>query len=140
MRCLRILGIVVLLVDCAGATKLLPMHCEVTDIPQEKRIELRYRNPLRETVCLTPDQWPNAAGKIDQAGDYVFVVIDGKRYPMVSFNTGYCPSCVTRVAPGEEVLASLSYDDFGIPDKLVTRPKRLVFSPVAFVCGHRRHR
>ena len=87
-------------------------------------------------MCLLPEHWPNHAGKIDQASDRVALVVGQERFPIVDFNTGYCPhGCATPVAPGEQVSSAISYSDFGLPERLMDSPKTLEFTPMAFACG-----
>jgi hypothetical protein len=120
---------------CASTTGVFPIDYQFIDIPQEHRIELKYHNDSQRSVCLFPEAWPNSAGKIKQASKVMFLVIDGERFPVADFDTGYCPEgCATPVAPGEEVTASIPYGDFGVPDRLVGKEKKLEFAPVAFFC------
>jgi len=86
---------------------------------------------------LAPSHWPNAAGKINQASDIVTLQVDGQRFPVVDFNTGYCTGerCATHVAAGETTTAFISYDDFNLPGSLRQRPKTLEFSISAYVCS-----
>ena len=134
MRCFC-LAIALLLSGCAGARGLNPIEYRFLDVPEERRIEVVFHNYLGYTVCLSPDTWPNQAGKIDQASEYVFLMIDGRRFPIEDFNTGYCPGCWLQVSPGETVTASIPYSDFGVPKDLENLEKDLVLSPVACRCS-----
>jgi hypothetical protein len=128
-----------LIVGCASNTALVPIQFRYLDHPGERRVELTYSNSSRNTMCLLPENWPNSAGKIDQASDRVFLVVGQERFPIRDFNTGYCPKgCATRVAPGGQLSASIAYADFGLPDRLITSRKTLEFSPVAFKCSGER--
>lgn len=129
------IAIFVLLSGCATQSVLIPIKYEYVDVPAERRIQVTYHNTSRVTMCLLPEHWPNQAGKINQASDSVFLVVGQERFPIVDFNTGYCPQgCATRVAPGEKVSSSIPYADFGLPERLKDAPKTLEFSPTAFEC------
>lgn len=101
-----------------------------------KAFRLTYRNDSKKAVCLTPDNWPNVAGKLDQASSRVWVEIDGRngRYVMKDFNTGYCPQCALRVAPGESITGIIPYGEFLIPGELYSAKKTLHFQPQGLSC------
>jgi len=126
-----------LLVGCA-ATKIVsvPIQYRLVDHPSEGRIELIFRNESSMHLCISADYWPNAAGKLNQMGDRVFLVVKGERYPIEDFNTGYCvgKACAKRVAPGEQISGSIPYQDFDLPEKLWGEPKSLEFTPQAYAC------
>lgn len=132
-RYLVILALV--LCGCAATTKLVPIEYELVDNPERSRIELTYRNESDTTMCLLPEHWPNAAGKINQASGYVYLIVGREQFPIENFNTGYCPQgCARHVAPGERVTAFFRYSDFDLPSHLSKQPKSLHFSPKAFRC------
>jgi hypothetical protein len=131
------MSLALLLMACTSTTGVIPVEYQFTDLPDEGRISLRFKNELEYPLCLQPESWPNSAGKINQASSYVFLIVDGERFPIDDFNTGYCPEprdCATRVAPGEEISASISYSDFNIPTRLRAKSKTLEFSPIAVKC------
>jgi len=135
MARLGLVLLAVLSVSCVSSRgSLFPIDFEFIDVPDERRIELRYRNELAYTVCLLPEFWPNKAGKIDQASGQVFLVVGDQRFAIEEFNTGYCPDCSLRVGPGEIVEASIGYDAFSLPESLVTEEKHLEFVPKAYRC------
>ena len=114
---------------------IVPVDYSFNDAAGQGGLELRYRNSSSRLMCLSTGHWPNEAGKFNQASDLVFLVIDGKRYPIEDFNTGYCiGGCPTYVEPGEEVKAFVPYRDFGLPEALIDKPKTLEFSPRAYAC------
>lgn len=120
---------------CATPSILGPVDYRFVDVPAERRIEVSYRNLSRTQICLLPEQWPNQAGKINQASDIVVLVVGSERFPIADFDSGYCPQgCATRVAPGQTVTGSIPYAEFGIPERLRDAPKELEFSPRAFPC------
>lgn len=131
----RMVMLSLLLTGCVTTTAPIAIHYEVLDNPDEGRIELTYQNTSRDTMCLLPEHWPDEAGKINQAGDRVWLIADHERFPIQNFNTGYClQGCAVRVSPGETVRAFISYQDFNLPAELANEPKALDFEPVAFKC------
>ena len=129
------LAAVAVVAACAASSQLFPIAYTMVDQPILGLVELSYRNDTRGNVCLSPEQWPNQAGKIDQASDHVALIVDGRRLPIEDFNTGYCVGgCATVVAPGETVQSSIKYEDFRLPDELRRAPKALSFVPLGFRC------
>lgn len=125
------------LVGCAASkTVSVPIRYQLVDHPSEGRIELIYRNESTNLMCISADYWPNTAGKLNQMRDRVFLVVDGQRFSIEDFNTGYCigNTCAKRVDPGEQISSSIPYEDFELPDRLWNEPKTLEFSPQAYVC------
>lgn len=133
MNAIVALGLATL--SCATASQLLPLDYTYNDQPQQKRIEVRYRNVSPQGLCVLPEHWPNPGGKIDQNGDAVFLVVGGRRFPLEPFNTGYCPGgCATYVAPGQEIVGFIRYRDFGLPADLEVAGKRLELAARGFSC------
>jgi hypothetical protein len=120
---------------CASSAAVIPIQYGFADIPARAGIQLTYTNASKRMMCLMPEHWPNQAGKINQAADYVSLIVDGVSYPIEDFNTGYCiGGCPTYVSPGETITGFISYRDFNLPVELFSRPKALEFSPRAFAC------
>ncbi len=116
-------------------TETFPIKYQFTDFPQERKIKLEFFNNYAKTVCLLPEMWPDSKGKIDGAGDRMFLIVRENRYPVASFNTGYClGNCYLRVSPGEKITTFIPYDYFNIPEDLVFEKKRLEFIPYASFC------
>lgn len=107
----------------------------VTDNPNAQRFELEFVSKANRAICLTPDHWPNSAGRID-SDEGTTVVVGGQRFPLTDFGTGYCPGCVeARVRSRGTVRASLPYGGFGdLPPDLYGSEKSLEFSPVPNWC------
>lgn len=124
-----------LITGCATKSTLAPINYRFVDNVEKQQIELTYRNESKRTLCLSPEQWPNSAGKIDQGSDYVFLLVGDRRFPVEDFNTGYCPKCSTAVAPNQEITSFISYKDFNLPSDLANKPKQLEFHPKAFECA-----
>ena len=130
------IAVFALVTGCAARSALAPVEFGYVDVPTARRIEVTYRNSTKVTMCLLPEHWPNQAGKIDQGSDRVTLVVGQERFPIMDFNTGYCPQgCAIHVAPGEQVSSSIAYADFGLPERLKDAPKTLEFSPMAFACA-----
>jgi hypothetical protein len=86
-------------------------------------------------MCISPSFWPNAAGKIHQNGDEVFLRAGASRYALKAFNTGYCVGdCSLRVQPGDTLTGWLAYDEFELPLSAQAEGKTLEFQPKAYAC------
>ena len=123
-----------LIVSCASTTQLITIEYNFLDNIRERRIDLSYKNGTSHRLCLSPEDWPNSGHKLNQAGNEVFLVIGDKRFPIENFNTGYCPHCVIRVNPGQQINASIPYGDFSLPESLYHEVKQLEFRPAAYRC------
>jgi hypothetical protein len=122
-------------------TASVPLAYRFTDVPERGGIEVRYRNSTRAVMCLSPDQWPNQAGKLNQVSDRVVLIVDGKSFPLEDFNTGYCVGgCPTYVDPGEEIRGFIPYNHFALPPEMVGKPKQLLFTPLGYVCARSQRR
>ncbi len=121
---------------CVTKSEIVKIQYDYFDNPKEKRLDLVYRNTSTHAMCIHPDHWPNVAGKIDQAGDYVYLIVNQQRFPIKNFNTGYCPGCATRVEPGKEIRAFISYEDFNLPEAFHEKVKVLDFHPNGHACTH----
>src|SRR4051794_6070395 len=69
----------------------------IEDNPKENRIYVKYLNDEAKPICLDPENWPNAEGKIDAGKGRVFIRASGVDHTTENFDTGYCPGCATRV-------------------------------------------
>lgn len=134
MRRSLILAMTAALAGCASIPGTVPMALQVRDEPAARRIVLVYRNPTEWKMCLTPDNWPNAAGVLDQASNRAVLVAGGERFPIRDANTGYCPRCSLAVKPHEEVAAAIPYSEFALPERLYAAPKSFDFHPQAYAC------
>jgi len=126
------------LASCVSSAERVPLTYQMTDHPDENRIELRYHNDTKHTMCLTASFWPNAEGKVYQMGSRVGLIVDGRRFPISQVNKGPCVvveyNCVARVAPGESITGSIPYKEFNLPESLRYKPKALNFAPTAPAC------
>ena len=137
MKILALVPFALFAVGCASNWKPVPTEYVFKDWPSEHRIEVLFTNDTDSRVCLLPEHWPNQAGKINQASEYVFLIVDGNRFPIEDFNTGYCPGgCSLVVRPGETVSSSVAYDDFRLPADLWHAPKQLELPVVAYSCPY----
>jgi hypothetical protein len=127
-----------LIAGCAasGLSSPIAIRYSYEDSIPLKAFRLSYRNETSRPVCLTPDNWPNGAGKLDQALSRASVEIEGQqaRYVVKDFNTGYCPECAVRLAPGESITGVIPYGEFSIPEEFHTNKKILHFQPYALIC------
>lgn len=138
MRRKLVLPIAYVLTSCATPANLVKVDYGFLDSPSDQHIELSYRNKTPHTMCLLPEHWPNQAGKINQGSDRMVLVAGAERFPVEDFNTGYCPEgCPLRVAPGAELLTSVSYAEFALPERLWGAAKTLEFAPLAYACSSR---
>jgi hypothetical protein len=126
-----------LVAACATAAKdtVFAIVVSSEDDSSSESIRVSYSNTNAKMVCLTPENWPNSAGKINQASDIVWLEIGKERYPLKNFNTGSCSNCVVRVIPGQIISASIPYSEFDLPASLTKASKVLHFQPTAFYCG-----
>lgn len=123
-----------------GALEYVSVEWRQVDHPNESRIEIRFRNESGADLCgFSDDNWPNAAGQINQDGDTVFLVVGNERFPMEPFNTG-APVCrpkgcrARQVKPGEEIIGYIPYASFKLPARLRYETKMLELHPVAYFC------
>jgi hypothetical protein len=104
------------------------------DDPSSESIRVSYKNETGRTVCLTPENWPNSFGKINQASNTVWLVVDGIRFELKNFNTGYCAACAKRVANEQVINSNIPYFEFGLPNELYRKKKVIYFQSYAFYC------
>ncbi len=129
--------ILLFLIGCVSVGSTIPVDYQFVDLPGERRIELKFRNSTNATLCLLPEAWPNSGGMIYEGSAHVFLIIGGRRFPIAESMLGYCDpptDCAVRVSPGEEVAASIPYQNFSAPDDLVNFRKTLEFSTFAVRC------
>lgn len=128
----------VLIAGCAttGVGQSIAIPYLYEDAVQMKAFRLTYKNETNKKMCLTPDNWPNAAGKLDQASSRAWIEIEGspERFAVKDFNTGYCPGCAQKVGSGETLTAIIPYSEFSIPEEHHAAKKTLHFQPQAFLC------
>lgn len=132
-----LLGALSCLVGCATSDgTLVEISYILKDDPESERLVLEYRNETNRTICLSPEHWPNSAGRIDQETGAVVLIAGEKRYALEGFNTGYCPQgCATAVKPGKAVVSAIPYKYFNLPPTEFSARKQLVFHPIGFVCN-----
>lgn len=133
MKTAFVLPCMFLLLSAASA-KDMHLPYRMVDEPGNQRIQLRYHNDTNSAVCFETEAWPNQAGKLNYAADQVFLVVKNQRFPVENFNTGICPGCMLRVAPGREIVGYIPYTDFKLPTPLWNEPKELEYDLVAFTC------
>jgi hypothetical protein len=126
----------ILLTGCATTASSIPIHYQFTDKPTLRRIELSYRNASGQTLCLSPSEWPNVAGKLNNwAPSNIALRVASARFPLKNFNTGYCVGgCPIYLAPGKRITGFIAYADFDLPADFIWQPKVLEFSSTAYIC------
>lgn len=122
---------------CAALdSRLVDISYSLRDEPASERVILEYKNTTNRTICLSPEHWPNSAGRIDQPAGAVVLMASEAKYPMEGFNTGYCPQgCAIAVKPGTTIASAIPYKHFNLPRTAFSAPKRLDFHPIGFVCS-----
>lgn len=127
---------VLLLFVCLTPLEYVELNWFYSDHPDEEQIEIGYKNDTSRSICLSPTDWPNEAGKVNEPQGAIAVSVDGKRFPMTDFNSGYCfgNDCTRRVSPGETILARMWYRDFNLPKIYWTHKKVLEFRAVGWIC------
>jgi hypothetical protein len=134
---LLLVSFIFLVAGCASGWEPVPTEYVFKDWPSENSVEVLFTNDTDDKLCLLPEHWPNQAGKINQASEYVFLLVSGERFPIEDFNTGYCPGgCALVVRPGATVSSSIAYDDFQLPTHFRHAPKQLELPVVAYTCPH----
>jgi hypothetical protein len=99
----------------------------IRDAPEEGRLYVTIRNDLRHAICLYPTNWPNRAGIIEQATDRIWIEVEGRRFPMMDLDAGYCPDCRTKLRSKQSATAFVSYTDFNLPEAFNSHRKSLHF-------------
>ncbi len=123
-----------LVLGCLHSSDLFKATYVYQDNPAQERIDLLFENKTSRSVCLMPEFWPNQAGKVNQASERIHIVVDQEEFKIASFNTGYCPACVTKVEPGEKIKGFISYADFNLAERHFVMPKNLVLDLRVYNC------
>lgn len=135
VKSLALIPLAIVVNGCASNWEPVSMDYVVKDKPSEYRVDVFLTNDTKSRPCLLPEHWPNQAGKVNHSSDSIYLLVDGKRFPMENFNTGYCPGgCALVVRPGETVSSSVAYKDFQLPADLWSAPKKFVLPVVAYRC------
>lgn len=102
----------------------------------ERRFDLVLVSMAATDLCLLPNDWPNAVGRIDHQGEpSIVATVEGVDHPLAIDNMGYCPNCVVAtVKPGRRVMAFLPYDHFEGLNPRATDAPTLRFSPHPLWC------
>lgn len=129
---LRAAWLLLAIAACATVRAPVSIDYQYADRPGTKRIELMFHNTLATAVCVTPHNWPNSDGMLDSGR--ALLRVGAVTFPYKVFETGYCPGCEKRVAPGEKLAGFLRYEDFGLPENLTHEAKTLEFKPQGRVC------
>lgn len=124
----------VLLFGCVAKGDSQDFHIPVLikDDVQSEAFIVEYQNAGKRTVCITPDQWPNSAGKINQASSIVWGYVENTQFNIRKFNTGYCPGCAVKVRAGEVLVGRIPFAEFEMPRRLYGKEKYLHFRPLGY--------
>lgn len=105
---------------------------EVVDRPARHRFEVTFTSMTDASLCLSPEQWPNASGKIASASQRVSVEVAGRLFRITDW-TGAGET--VRVDPRTSVTAYVAYSDFqGLEPVHTNVAKTLRFTPRAEFC------
>lgn len=112
----------------------------VEDIPAEQRFKLILEARSSRLICTSNRRWPTEAGRMENASDKVFVVVDNRKFAYKDFDMDVCPfkACGNPMNTGMRVEASLFYRDFDLPKNLYDAPKVLLYDPQPFWCDNAR--
>lgn len=134
-----IVSVALMVTGCVSATLPSPFSISYVaeDSPENAKIYVKYTNDSRNNLCIYPTNWPGSDGRIENGKGRVFIEVDGKSYSTEEFDSGYCPGCVLRIEPGQEIIGFFNYEDFGLPQAAYMKDKSLKFSPIATYCSSR---
>lgn len=136
MRYLIVVSACLSLFACQTRTVSIRLPVAVEDRPDQRQLVVKYQNETRLDVCMAVEDWPNQYGGLHEASDYVYLLVEGARYPYKSIDMGYCVGleCTMKIVPQQEVVASIPYERFALPENLHARQKVLIYSPAAHFC------
>jgi hypothetical protein len=106
----------------------------VEDITPERRLVLRATSVSARELCF--DDWPAIQFSVGtaslHAGDYYFA----PRRRVYPEDADYClgKGCYYPIRDGEQLVATVSYEEFNLPQSLYESEKELRYSPSAFWC------
>jgi len=116
----------------------IPVHLVLVDRPRHAKVEVKFVNNTRETLCIAEGEWPTEKGTLNYMGDRVALLVGNQRFPIRDFDTGYCDGrfdpCAYRIKPGATIKAFIPYREFNLPQQLWLRPKKMVYPLYAYVC------
>ncbi len=109
------------------------VHPRVVDRPDRERLELSFTSETTHYLCI--ENWPTPGGKLHFESATTALVVNGEKFPIEDFNTGYCTGfCGERIAPRTTISAYLLYKDFHLPAELRYAVKRLEYNVSAYRC------
>jgi hypothetical protein len=110
---------------------------QTKDNPAAHRFDIVFQSRTSRSICLLPEQWPNA-GKIDSAFGRFAIQVEEQRFLLSNWNGGFCPGgcVVAKVRGGATTSGFLRYEDFeGFSERLYAVKKELVFPASATWCS-----
>lgn len=117
----------------AGAVRLVPIDYRVVDSPETQSLQLIYKNSSTKKVCIGAENWPSKGGIIDNSGDEFYVTVNDKQY-FLKLEQDYCPTCETKIKPGQTIESKLNYSSFDLPADLYNSPKTLHLKSTGYIC------
>jgi hypothetical protein len=111
---------------------------EVTDNPKLKRFDLKLLSLDDRTLCISIGDWPNEAGEIQGASQWVSIESAGKTYhahdPTVIADC-FIGDCAMRVKPHGTLSGFIPYSAFGKAEMIAALPiKHLQYEVKPFAC------
>ncbi len=108
---------------------------QVTDEPENLRFLVVLVSEDRRDVCLEHGAWPDRDGKIETGGDGLFSVITERETfklhePRLYADCWGDPECFIHVKPGKSLKGFILYSEFGDPQTIRSRAKRVLKSEI----------
>ena len=96
---------------------------------EEESIILSLDNSTSREICVDPQSWPNEAGEVHYASDWIFIETNGRKFSIHDSNLGYCPTgCeYIRVKSGDILQAKIPYKNFSLPNSLYYAEKKIFY-------------
>lgn len=135
MRVVLCVIAVFMIAACAHEFGIDSYRFDYVDNVIDERFDIYIKSEVDYNLCITPANWPNAAGRVDYASDIISVRIQNYEKKYSDINTGYCPGCEIVVPPHGYITGFLLYEDFGISEDERYMEKHLIMSPNVYRCG-----
>ena len=135
MKSSLLVGIVAFAIGLGSQGTYVPIAWELSDQPKEQRIDIRFLNKTRRTLCIDEDNLPTSKGTMLYSRDRVALIVGGHHYAIRNFDPGHCEGgCTVRLPFGASISASIPYSEFSLPARMWHRKKKLVYPLNAQVC------
>ena len=107
------------------------------DVPDERKIALRYTNTTRTNRCISDSNWPDPNGAINSANSDIALIVGYGRmeFPVKDRHLGHCiPACTFVVKPGETIVGVIPYTEFSLPDRFIGARKTFQMELHSYRC------